>query len=100
VWTAPPLATSILLVLSALFVAAVTAACRIEIATTLAGLLTLLTALAWDISALLTALATSRTIILRITSRRMLTATFASTLVHTLISLSVVCHMDPPVLVC
>jgi len=94
-------ATSVLLVLSAFFVAAaVTAACRIKIATGLAGLLTLLTALARDISALLTPLATSRTIILRITSRRMLATTFASTLFHTLISVSVVCHIDPPVLVC
>jgi hypothetical protein len=97
------LATSVLLVLSAFFVAAaVAAACRIKITTALAGLLTLLTALARLVAflaallaAFLAALLAARgTIILRITSRRMLAAAFAGPLFHTLISLSVVCHIN------
>jgi hypothetical protein len=95
--------TSVLLVLSAFFVAAaVRAFGRIKVAAALAGLLTLLTALAWLVAflaALLTALlAARRTIVLRITTWRMLAATFAGSLFHTLISLSVVCHIDPPLL--
>jgi hypothetical protein len=83
------LATSVLLVLSALFVTgAIAAAIRIETAAALLAAL-LLTALA----ALLTA---RRTIILRVTARRMLAATFAGSLFHTLIPLSVVCHNNPP----
>jgi hypothetical protein len=98
VWTAPLLATSVLLVLSAFFVtAAVAALVRIKSAllAALAALLaTLLTAL---LAALLTA---RRTIVLRITARRMLAATFAGSLLHTLIAISVVCHNNPPLFVC
>jgi hypothetical protein len=45
---------------------------------------------------LATLLATSRTIILRVASRCMLATTFAGTLFHTLIPVSVVCHINPP----
>jgi hypothetical protein len=80
-----------LLVLSAFFVAAaVTAFVRVE-ATRLATLLTaVLTTL---LAALLTA---GRTIVLRITTWRMLAAAFSGALLHALISLSVVCHNNPP----
>jgi hypothetical protein len=55
VWTTPLLATGVLLVLSAFFVAAIAAACRIKITAALAGLLTLLIARARLVT-LLTAL--------------------------------------------
>jgi hypothetical protein len=58
VWTAPLLASRVLVVLSAFFLAAVAAACRIKVATALSGLLALLTALAWLV-ALLAALLTT-----------------------------------------
>jgi hypothetical protein len=74
--------------LSALFgTGAIAAAIRIE---TAALLLTALTAF---LTALLTA---RRAIILRVTARRMLAATFAGSLFHTLIPVSVVCHNNPP----
>jgi hypothetical protein len=48
---------------------------------------------------LLTTLLTARrTIILRVAPRRMLTTAFAGSLFHTLISISVVCHNNPPCL--
>jgi hypothetical protein len=59
VWTAPLLASRVLVVLSAFFVtAAIAASCRIKVATALAGLLALLTALAWLVALLTTLLAT------------------------------------------
>jgi hypothetical protein len=64
VWTAPLLATSVLVVLSAFFLAAVAAACRIKVATALAGLLTLLAALARLITFLTTLLAALLTALL------------------------------------
>ena len=68
--------TSCLFVLAAFFVAAAI------LATCLAALIIFLAAL----------LAAGCPIVLRISPRRMLTATFAGTLFHTLLSLSVVCH--------
>jgi hypothetical protein len=70
-----------LFVLSAFFM---TALARIEAVTIAPLILTLITR------------ATSRTIILRITSRRVLTAAFASALFNALIPLSIVCHINPP----
>jgi hypothetical protein len=69
-----------LFVLAAFFVAAAIAA--------LAGIKSAL-------SLLITLLAACGTIILRVSSRRMLAGAFASALFHTLISLSVVCHNFP-----
>jgi hypothetical protein len=64
VWTAPLLTTSVLFVLSAFFGPAIAAACGIEVTAALAGLLTLLTALAWLIAFLAALLATLLTTLL------------------------------------
>lgn len=77
--TAPFLASG-LFVLSAFFItAAVAASAGVEITAVLSLLL-----------------AACGAIILWVTSRRVLTAAFASALLHALISLSIVCHMNPP----
>jgi hypothetical protein len=76
--------TSGLFVLSAFFItAAVSALVGIE-AVTIALLIVMI------------ARATSRTIILRITSRRVLATAFAGSLFDALIPLSIVCHIKPP----
>ena len=83
-WTAPLLASS-LFVLSAFFItAAVATLAGVELATLLTVLLP---------AALL---ATGRTIILRITTRRMLSTALTAALFHTLVPLSIVCHINPP----
>jgi hypothetical protein len=77
--------TSRLFVLTGFFVAvAVAALVRIE------SDVTLLLAL------LIAAASPRRAIILRVTSRRVLAGAFASAVLHTLISFSIVCHKFPP----
>jgi hypothetical protein len=88
VWTAPTLAFGFF-VLSAFFLSAA------WLVSTL--LATLMLAAAWLVSTLLAA---GRTVILRVTTGRLLTTAAAAdvftTLLHTLISFSVVCHVNPP----
>jgi hypothetical protein len=67
------------------------------ISTLATWLATLLLAAAWLVSTLLAT--AGRTVILRIASRRLLAATAAdilATLLHALISFSVVCHVNLP----
>jgi hypothetical protein len=77
--------TSRLFVLAAVFVAAAVAA-----------LIRIKSDVAFLVALLIAAASTRRAIILRVTSRRMLAGAFASALLHTLVSFSIVCHKFPP----
>ena len=90
-WTAPALASGFF-VLSAFFLSA---------ARLVSTLLTTLLLAAARLIATLLATAAGRTVILRIASRGLLAAATTTTdvfttLLHTLISFSVVCHVNPP----
>jgi len=94
VWTAPleKLASG-LFVLAALFITAAVAALAGIEASRLVSARLVLASVSWLVhSGFVLAALTCGLILLRVSTRRMLSGTFTGTLFHSLISLSIVCH--------